>query len=85
VSKTAFDRWTLGSVSEEISEAAPVPTLTVRSAKPFEAWARGERALRVFVAADFSPSSEAALHWVSKLREIGPLVFIMNGLALGKN
>ena len=72
VSKTAFDRWTLGSVSEEISEAAPVPTLTVRSAKPFEAWARGERALRVFVAADFSPSSDAALHWVGKLREIGP-------------
>ncbi len=72
VSKTAFDRWTLGSVSEEISEAAPVPTLTVRSAKPFEAWARGERALRVFVAADFSPTSDAALHWVGKLREIGP-------------
>jgi nucleotide-binding universal stress UspA family protein len=77
VSKTAFDRWTLGSVSEEISEAAPVPTLTVRSAKPFEAWARGERALRVFVAADFSPSSDAALHWVGKLREIGPCEVVL--------
>jgi len=72
VSKTAFDRWTLGSVSEEISEAAPVPTLTVRSAKPFEAWAKNGRVLRVFVAVDFSPSSHAALHWVSILRQAGP-------------
>lgn len=77
VSKTAFDRWTLGSVSEEISEAAPVPTLTVRSAKPFEAWARGERVLRVFVAADFSASSDAALNWVGKLREIGPCEVVL--------
>ena len=77
VSKTAYDRWTLGSVSEEISEAAPVPTLTVRSAKPFEAWARGERALRVFVAADFSTSSDAALHWVGKLKEIGPCEVVL--------
>jgi nucleotide-binding universal stress UspA family protein len=77
VSKTAYDRWTLGSVSEEISEAAPVPTLTVRSAKPFEAWDCGERALRVFVAADFSPSSDAALHWVGKLKEIGPCEVVL--------
>lgn len=77
VSKTAYDRWTLGSVSEEISEAAPVPTLTVRSAKPFEAWARGERALRVFVAADFSTSSDAALHWVGKLQAIGPCEVVL--------
>ena len=77
VSKTAYDRWTLGSVSEEISKAAPVPTLTVRSAKPFEAWARGERALRVFVAVDFSPCSDAALHWVGKLKEIGPCEVVL--------
>lgn len=77
VSKTAFDRWTLGSVSEEISESASVPTLTVRSAKPFEAWARGDRALRIFVAADFSPSSDAALRWVGELRETGPCEVVL--------
>jgi len=72
VSKTAFDRWTLGSVSERIAEAAPAATLVVRSAAPFEAWTRGERALKVFVATDFSASSEAALRWVGELRKAGP-------------
>lgn len=72
VSKTAFDRWTLGSVSERIAEAAPAPTLVVRAAAPFEAWLRGERALRVFVAADFSASSDAALRWVAAWCGLGP-------------
>lgn len=72
VSKTAFDHWTIGSVSEEISETAPVPTLTVRSAKPFEAWVRGEHKLKVFLAADFSTHSDAALRWVGELRNLGP-------------
>ena len=31
-----------------------MPTLVVRSAAPFEAWARGERPLKVFVAFDFT-------------------------------
>jgi nucleotide-binding universal stress UspA family protein len=72
VSKTAFDRWTLGSVSERIAEAAPAATLIVRASAPFEAWVRGERALKVFVGADFSASAEAALRWVGGLRKLGP-------------
>ena len=72
VSKTAFDRWTLGSVSEHLAQADPVPTLVVRSAAPFEAWARGERPLKVFVAADFTTVSDAALEWVRVLRDLGP-------------
>lgn len=72
VSKTAFDRWTLGSVSERLAEAAPVPTLVVRAAEPFEAWLRGERALRVFAAVDFSASSDAALRWVAAWCGLGP-------------
>jgi nucleotide-binding universal stress UspA family protein len=72
VSKTAFDHWSLGSVSEEVAETAPVPTLTVRSAKPFEAWVSGERALKIFVAADFTTRSDAALRWVGELRNLGP-------------
>lgn len=72
VSKTAFDRWTLGSVSEQLAQADPVPTLVVRSSAPFEAWARGERPLKVFVAADFASVSEAALRWVRDLRTLGP-------------
>jgi len=71
VSKTAFDRWTLGSVSERVAEAAPVPTLIVRDATPLGAWLRGERPLKVFVAADFSDSAEVALRWVAELRDSG--------------
>ncbi len=66
------ERWVLGSVAERTAEASPVPTLVVRAAKPFTAWAAGKRRLRVFVGADFSAQSEAALRWVAWLRQLGP-------------
>ncbi|MEO7412120.1 MAG: universal stress protein, partial [Opitutaceae bacterium] len=72
VSKTAFDRWTLGSVSEALAESVVAPTLVVRDAAPFQAWARGERALKILVGADFSANSDAALRWVAELRKFGP-------------
>jgi len=65
-------RWLLGSVAERTAEFATVPTLVVRDAAPFQAWARGERALKVFVGTDFSANSEAALRWVAELRKYGP-------------
>ena len=65
-------RWLLGSVAERTAESSPVPTLVVRDAAPFEAWARGERALKVFVGADFTASSDAALRWIAELRQSGP-------------
>ena len=46
--------WLLGSVAEHAAVRAPVPTLVVRSAVPFEAWARGERPLKVFAAFDWA-------------------------------
>ncbi len=63
--------WFLGSVSERTAERATVPTLVVRDAAPFEAWARGERPLKVFVAFNFTATAEAALHWVKELQAIG--------------
>ena len=72
VSKTALERWTLGSVSEHLAQADPVPTLIVRSAAPFDAWVRGNRPLKVFVAADFATVSDAALQWARALRDLGP-------------
>ena len=66
-------RWLLGSVAERTAESSPVATLVVRKAAPFEAWARGERALKVFVGTDFTSSSDAALRWVAELREFGPI------------
>jgi nucleotide-binding universal stress UspA family protein len=65
-------RWLLGSVAERTAESSPVPMLVVRDAAPFEAWARGERPLNVFVGADFTANSDAALRWISELRQIGP-------------
>ncbi len=65
-------RWLLGGVSERTAERAPVPTLVVRDAAPFEAWARGERPLKVFVAFNFTATAEAAMHWVKTLLGMGP-------------
>ncbi len=65
-------RLVLGNIAERIAESSPVPTLVVRAAAPFEAWARGERPLKVFVGADFTASSEAALRWIAELRQIEP-------------
>jgi nucleotide-binding universal stress UspA family protein len=64
--------WILGSVVEHVAQTSPVPTLIVRSAEPFKAWAARKRSLRVFVGADFSVPSDAALRWVGWLRQLGP-------------
>jgi nucleotide-binding universal stress UspA family protein len=65
-------RWRLGSIAERITQRAPVPVVVVRDAHPFEAWARDERALRVFVGLDFSRSSLRTLEWVGALCSAGP-------------
>jgi len=67
----AFGRWVLGNIAERIAETSPVPTLVVRAAEPFLAWAREERALKVFVATDFTATADAALRWVAELRQTG--------------
>ena len=72
VSKTVFDRWTIGSVSERISQSSPAPTLVVRSPQRLLAWATEQRQLKVLVAADFTVSSDAAIAWVCELGSIGP-------------
>ena len=61
----------LGSVAERVAEGAPVPTLIVRSPQPLLDWLRGRRALRLFIAADLTPPSEAAILWALWLRTLG--------------
>ncbi|MEY3898705.1 MAG: hypothetical protein RLZZ214_4227, partial [Verrucomicrobiota bacterium] len=70
--KRAVKRWLLGSVSERTAQRAAVPTLVVRESAPFESWTRGVRPLKVFVAFNFTATSEAALAWVETLQSIGP-------------
>jgi nucleotide-binding universal stress UspA family protein len=62
--RRSLSRWMPGGVVERIAEAAHAPALVVRDAAPLLLWARERRRLRVFVGADFSAPSEAALRWV---------------------
>ncbi|OJT22575.1 hypothetical protein BO221_22690 [Archangium sp. Cb G35] len=64
-------RWRIGNVTERVVQSARCPVLVLRSASPLEAWARGERSLRVLLGLDFSPPSNAAVAWVRKLRTLG--------------
>ena len=64
-------RWLLGSVAERTAERSPVPTLVLRDPANLEKWASGKKPLKVFVAIDFSASSDAALGWVAELASIG--------------
>jgi len=72
VSKTAFARWTLGSVSESVADSLATPTLVVRGGAAFEAWGRGERPLRVLVAVDSTDLAEVPLRWARELVNAGP-------------
>lgn len=67
-----LERWLVGSVTERLVQIAPVPTLVVRDAGVLEEWMAGRRALRIFVAADLSSSSNAPLHWVGELARLAP-------------
>ena len=70
--RRAPERWLLGSTSERTAERASVPTLVVRHAAPLLAWARGERPLKVVVAYNRTPTSDAALLWTRELCSVAP-------------
>jgi nucleotide-binding universal stress UspA family protein len=61
----------IGGTSERVAHESPRPVLVVRDAAPFEAWARGERPLRVLVGVDFSASTPSGVRWVKMLRRAG--------------
>jgi nucleotide-binding universal stress UspA family protein len=64
-------RLLLGSVTERTMLDAPCPVLVVREGDvPFAAWAAGHRPLRVMVGVHPSPSTEAALAWLRRLRRV---------------
>jgi nucleotide-binding universal stress UspA family protein len=65
-------RWLRGSVAEVVAESCTVPTLIVHSAAPFEKWTREDRPLRVLIAMDTDPVSEAALRWLASWRAMLP-------------
>lgn len=65
------DPVSLGTVADQVATRAPIPTLVVRTPEHLVAWLRGERALRIFIAADLTPGTEAAVQWGLGLRTFG--------------
>ena len=66
-------RFFLGSMAERTVREAPCPVLVLREgAAPFDAWAAGQRPLRITIAVDFSEASDAAWEWVKTMRRIAP-------------
>ncbi|MBN1206622.1 MAG: universal stress protein [Myxococcaceae bacterium] len=65
-------RWRIGSVVDRVVQAARCPVLVLRAPQPLEAWARGERSLRLLLGLNFSTPSDAAVAWVRRMRALGP-------------
>lgn len=63
----------VGGTSERLAQSAQLPVLVVRDDAPFDAWARGDRPLRLLLAVDWSRSCDAAIRWVKALRESRPV------------
>ena len=74
-------RWLLGSVAERVAESATVPTLVIRAAAPFEAWAGGTP-LKIVVGTDFSTSSDSAIRLASIFQKAGPCAITVAYIAL---
>lgn len=63
----------LGGTVDRMAQALTVPFLVVREGAALEAWANGERPLRVMVGLDRSRPFEVARDWVKALSHFGPL------------
>jgi len=74
-------RWLLGSVAERVAQASPLPVLVVRDGASFDAWARGDRPLRVMVGVELASTSKTALRWAAGLRAIGPCDLLVTQVA----
>lgn len=63
--------FTLGSTADRVAQTAACPVLVVRAAEPFERWAAKQAPLRVLVAVDTTPTSDAALRWSASFARAG--------------
>lgn len=62
----------LGGTSERVAVECHLPVLVVRDARPFHAWARGERPLRIVLGIDWTETTDGPLELVRSLRAAGP-------------
>lgn len=70
--KGPIDRWALGSFSEKIAEASPVPTLVVRNPAAFASWDWTKCRLTILLAVDLYASSDVVLRWAKQFQAAGP-------------
>lgn len=61
----------LGKTCERTLRRTESPMLVLRDAAPLIAWLRGERALRMLIAYDFTPQADAAVLFAERLAELG--------------
>ena len=73
VGKRGESRIRLGRTADQVARLARHPVLVVRDADPFRAWSAGERPLRILVAVDLSPTSDAALEWIRGFATAAPV------------
>ena len=81
IGRVALTRILLGSTADRVAEAAAVPTLVVRRSIAFADWRKERRPLRLFVAADFSAASDAALQFAQSWSHAGPIELIIGHVA----
>lgn len=72
--KGPLDRWALGSFSEQVAEASPVPTLVLRNPGAFAEWGWSGRSVRILAAVDLRAGTESVLRWIKELGRAGPYV-----------
>ncbi len=65
-----------GGTLDRLAQRTSWPLLVVRDAVPFEAWAAGQRPLKVLLGVDRSTPTEAAEAWLQQLRQLGPMTLI---------
>ncbi len=80
VGRRAGDDWQLGRHADRTAERSHIPVLVVRKSLPFEAWASGQRPLRILLGVDSSLSSELAGRWISELSQFGPCEVVLTHL-----
>lgn len=61
----------IGKTCERVLRTTETPMLVLRDASPLLSWLRGERALRLLVAYDFTPQADAALLFAARLAGLG--------------
>lgn len=66
----------VGGTVDRLAQTLAVPLLVVRDAAALEAWARGERPLKVMLGVDRSLPFEAAREWVKTLRRWGAVELV---------